>query len=84
MTRLGLFFVTLFALFFTATVTCQASPHVPRYRAGELMEARALPQTRQLEAMSNAQRMRQGYPLRKPGQVFDARLGPRAPAPSNA
>ncbi|WWC62175.1 uncharacterized protein I303_104769 [Kwoniella dejecticola CBS 10117] len=35
-----------------------------------------------LNNMSNAQRMKRNLPLRKPGHMFDARLGARAPAPS--
>ncbi|WRT66644.1 uncharacterized protein IL334_003603 [Kwoniella shivajii] len=37
-----------------------------------------------LDNLSNAQRMARGLPLRKPGHLFNARLGPRAPAPSGA
>ncbi|WWD17041.1 hypothetical protein CI109_101478 [Kwoniella shandongensis] len=58
--------------------------YVPRYRAGAMQPRGELPKTKHLDRMSNAQRIRQGLPLRKPGHVFDARLGPRAPAPSGA
>ncbi|WWC69920.1 uncharacterized protein I206_103864 [Kwoniella pini CBS 10737] len=46
-------------------------------REGEKLSRREI-----LNNMSNAQRMKRNLPLRKPGHMFDARLGPRAPAAS--
>ncbi|KAK6909765.1 hypothetical protein I204_04679 [Kwoniella mangroviensis CBS 8886] len=42
----------------------------------------ATQQIEMLDNLSNAQRMARGLPLRKPGHLFNARLGARAPAPS--
>ncbi|WVW84165.1 hypothetical protein I302_106195 [Kwoniella bestiolae CBS 10118] len=41
-------------------------------------------QIEMLDNLSNAQRMARGLPLRKPGHLFNSRLGARAPAPSQA
>ncbi|WWC89032.1 uncharacterized protein L201_003950 [Kwoniella dendrophila CBS 6074] len=47
-------------------------------------ESRNQIQVESFDGLSNAQRMKRGLPLRKPGHLFNARLGPRAPAESPA
>ncbi|WVQ79956.1 hypothetical protein IAT38_002057 [Cryptococcus sp. DSM 104549] len=72
MARITLFLFTLLA--FALVICAAAAAPTPTEDHAELAS--------RLDRMSNAQRMKRGLPLRKPSHFFDARLGPRAPAPS--
>ncbi|OCF30712.1 hypothetical protein I316_07678 [Kwoniella heveanensis BCC8398] len=55
-------------------------PRLVRRMYGGELERRG--QIEMLDNLSNAQRMARGLPLRKPMQLYDHKLGARAPAPS--
>ncbi|WVQ99697.1 hypothetical protein IAU59_006838 [Kwoniella sp. CBS 9459] len=61
--------------------TAEEEPRLIRRMYGGELERRN--QMEMLDNLSNAQRMARGLPLRKPRQLYDHKLGARAPAASD-
>ncbi|WVF71163.1 hypothetical protein IAT40_005961 [Kwoniella sp. CBS 6097] len=77
------------AIFLAFLVVClalvQAKPITTTGNANAPRAADRIPsftKTSRSERLSNAERIVRGLPLNKPKRMFDAKLGPRAPAPS--
>ncbi|WVQ99699.1 hypothetical protein IAU59_006840 [Kwoniella sp. CBS 9459] len=79
MTRIAIllaFLVVCLALVQAKPIATIGKANVPREWSATATK------TTQNERLSNAERIARGLPLNKPKRTFDAKLGPRAPAPS--